>query len=95
MLGSLNANERVIFTIWNWSTTTHDFVRDSRTNAAAKLVKAITDASTQVVDPPALYSAANLRFLTSAAGRLPTLYFTSLRVRRAAASASSTARAQP
>lgn len=70
-----DVNERVILANWGWSTTSHDFVGDSRTSAAKRLQDAVAVAKAQVVDPPALYSAANLAFLTSAPGRLPTLYF--------------------
>jgi len=70
-----DVNARVIIANWGWSSTTHDFVGASDQAAYDRLWAAVDAAKTQVVDPPGLYSAANLAFLTAAADRLPTLYF--------------------
>lgn len=70
-------NESVILANWDWSKTVHNFEATTRQEAYAKLYQAIGAAKSQVVDPPALYVAANLKFLTNASGRLPTLYFIS------------------
>ncbi|MCP5447040.1 MAG: DUF4157 domain-containing protein [Chromatiaceae bacterium] len=81
-LGSLiteahDAAERVILANWGWSATEHNFVKTKRLSAKQQLKAAIKSAKAQVIEVPALYSAANLKFLTKAAGRLPTLYFVS------------------
>lgn len=69
--------ERVILANWGWSQTEHNFVKSKKISAKRKLRAAIRSAKSQVVDVPALYSAANLKFLTKASDRLPTLYFVS------------------
>jgi len=70
--------ERVILANWGWSKTQHNFASGILgLTARERLFEAIGSASSQVKNPPALYSAANLMFLTKASGRLPTLYFRS------------------
>jgi len=69
--------ERVILANWGWSDTEHNFKKSKKLSARQKLTEAVKSAKSQVVDVPALYSAGNLKFLTKAAGRLPTLYFES------------------
>lgn len=75
--------ERTILANWHASKTVHDFVaKDKHKNkddakAKAALKEAVEDAKTKAKEPPTLYKAANLKFLTQAEGRLPTLYFKS------------------
>jgi hypothetical protein len=68
---------RLVLANWGWSPMEHDFVAGSPKAAEAKLFSAVESAKTQEVNPPDLYRAANLKFLTKAGGRLPTLYFSS------------------
>ncbi len=69
--------ERVILANWDWSDTAHNFKKSKKLSARQKLKAAVKSAKSQVVDVPALYNASNLKFLTKASGRLPTLYFES------------------
>ncbi|MEX2228524.1 MAG: hypothetical protein WEB13_02695 [Dehalococcoidia bacterium] len=69
--------ERVILANWGWSQVMHDFESSDKVTAAEKLDEAVASAKSQAQDVPALYSAANLAFLTKGEGRLPTLYFIS------------------
>ena len=68
---------RTILMNWGKSGTEHDFVSDRSKSAEDKLFAAVKSAQGQSPDPGALYKAANLKFLTKAEGRLPTLYFSS------------------
>jgi hypothetical protein len=74
-------NELVILANWSGSSIVHDFRTTgrgrSRKTARKKLKEALASAKSQVLDVPPLYSASNLKFLTKASGRLPTLYFKS------------------
>lgn len=69
--------EKIIIANWDWSQTVHNFTTNKKRNLSAKqkLLNAVQLAKSQVKDVPALFSAANLKFLTKAEGRLPTLYF--------------------
>ena len=67
--------ERVILANWDWSETIHNFESSDSATAQEKLEDAVASAKSQAQDVPALYSAANLAFLTKGEGRLPTLYF--------------------
>jgi len=69
--------ERVILANWGWSQVMHNFESSDTVTAAEKLEEAVASAKSQAQDVPALYSAANLAFLTKREGRLPTLYFIS------------------
>ena len=69
--------EKIIIANWDWSQTVHNFTKNDKQNLSAKqkLLNAIQRAKNQVRTVPALFSAANLKFLTQAEDRLPTLYF--------------------
>lgn len=80
----LGKKELSIFNNWHRSATQHDFASAEKLNdalAAAEETRE-TEPGTNAIpsrglpDPPALYRAANLRFMTSTGGaRLETLYF--------------------
>ncbi len=72
-----DATERVIIANWGWSKTEHNFVTSGEVSAQQKLAEAIASAKSRSVNVPALYSTSNLKFLTKAESRLPTLYFKS------------------
>ncbi|SEN13942.1 hypothetical protein [Nitrosomonas marina] len=74
---SADKAEKIIIANWDWSETVHDFTTNEARNLSAKqsLLNAIQVAKSKDKDVPALFSAANLKFLTKAEGRLPTLYF--------------------
>jgi hypothetical protein len=67
----LSKKARVIAANWALSSIDHDF------RSVDKLGEALAKAMAQTKAPPALFQAANLKFLTKADERLPTLYFKS------------------
>ena len=67
--------EKDIIANWGQSEIVHKFKTNRTKNAEENLETAINNAKKQAVDVPALFSAANLKFLTQAEDRLPTLYF--------------------
>lgn len=72
--------KQVVLMNWHLSETKHDFKKDSGypdsgKSASEILFEAVDSAARHVKDPPELYTKSNLRFLTQAVGRLPTLYF--------------------
>lgn len=66
---------RGILDTWHNSNTVHDFEGETDDDALNDLHEAVGSASAQPTDVPALYSSQNLKFLTRAGGREPTLYF--------------------
>ncbi|HEU0054759.1 MAG TPA: hypothetical protein VFQ39_16345 [Longimicrobium sp.] len=62
-------DEKRILKHWRKSNTVHDFTRPEH------LDDALASAVGQPAEPPDLYGAGNLAFLTEADNRLPTLYF--------------------
>ena len=69
--------ERVILANWGWADEEHDFKTSKKKKLGAKevLKNAVSSAKSYVESVPALYTAANLKFMTKDSGRLATLYF--------------------
>ncbi len=77
LASAADVKERIIIANWEWTDTKHNFKSSTKASAQEALDNAIASAKAQVIEVPALYSAANLKFVTKADDRLATLYFIS------------------